>query len=177
MTKRRNYECERDRWVGLWKKDPTNDCISQKDMNHNAAVQTLSTHMMETYGVCLRLVSSQAIRPYLDLDDKTPETLAFKRKVFAMILEAIKTDTNPFTGMVWGNDIEYGLTRPVVCDIIRFIRTGKRPNDKQQIKLRRLATKKDLELFNWMRDRSLDACESNEDKAAILALCSRTKGM
>lgn len=127
MVKRRNFECERDRWVGLWKKDPTNDCISQKDMKHNAAVQTLSSQMMQTYGVNLRLVSSQAIRPYMDLDDNTPEKLAFKQKVFAMIIDTIRKDKNPFTGETWGDDVEYGLTRPIVCQIIDYIRTGKKP--------------------------------------------------
>lgn len=128
MVLRKNFECERDRWIGLWKKDPTNDCISQKDMKHNAAVQTLSSQMMATYGVSLRLVSSQAIRPYMDLKDDTPAKLAFKQKVFEVIIDTIKKDTNPFTGEVWGDNVEYGLTRPLVLDIIRYAHTGIRPS-------------------------------------------------
>lgn len=172
MVLRKNFECERDRWVGLWKKDPTNDCISQKDMKHNAAVQTLSSQMMQTYGVNLRLVSSQAIRPYMDLDDNTPEKLAFKQKVFAIIIDTIRQDKNPFTGDAWGENVEYGLTRPVVCDIIRFVRSGIKPEKR---KLTPILSAHDKELIDAMVSCMLVRCKTMDSREEIAALHDKLK--
>jgi len=169
---RKNFECERDRWVGLWKKDPTNDCISQKDMKHNAAVQTLSSQMMQTYGVNLRLVSSQAIRPYMELDDNTPEKLAFKQRVFAIIIEAIRSDSNPFTGVTWGENVEYGLTRPVVCDIIRFVRSGIRPDKSEKAQA---LSAHDRELIDAMVSCVLARCKTIDSREEIAALHNKLK--
>jgi hypothetical protein len=146
-------------------------------MKHNASVQTLSSQMQGTYGVSLRLVSSQAIRPWMKLDEKTPETRAFKQKVFAMIIDAIKTDSNPFTKEVWGDDHEYGLTYPVVCDMIKFVRTGRGPKAHQTIKPRFRLSLSEVELLDWMRKRALDACDTETKKNAVVALYRKIRGV
>lgn len=126
---RKDFECERDRWIGVWKKDPESLCISRKDMKHHAAVQALSSQMMAEYGCSLRFVSSSALRPYMQLSDKTPEKAAFKLKVFEMILKAIKDDRNPLTLVPFG-ERDYGLTEGVVRSFVRYAKTGNRRNMK-----------------------------------------------
>lgn len=128
---RKNFECERDRWVGLWKKDPFNDCTTQKDMKHHAAVQALSSQMMADYGVSLRLVSSEAVKPYMLLSDKTDKKKSVKQAVFELIVKAIKEDKNPLTGIPFG-DNDYGLTEQMVYSFIRYVRTGKRAATKKK---------------------------------------------
>lgn len=120
---RKDFECEKDRWVGIWKKDPESLCVKQKNMKHHAAVQALSSQMMADYGVNLRYVSSDAIRPWMALSDKTETSRSIKQAAFELILKAIKEDKNPLTGEYFG-DSEFGLTEEIVQSFIRYVRTG-----------------------------------------------------
>lgn len=132
---RKDFECERDRWIGIWKKDPESNCVKAKNMKFHSRVQALSSQMMEEYGVCLKNVSSSAIKPWMDLNEKSAAKAEFKLKVFKQIVRAIKEDKNPLTGIPFG-DSEYGLTEDIVKAIIRHERTGHiKPPRREYIKL------------------------------------------
>lgn len=132
---RKDFECERDRWVGIWKKDPESNCVKQKDMKYHAAVQALSSQMMIDYGVNLRFVSSEAVKPYMLLSDKTDKRKSIKQMVFELIVKAIREDRNPLTGIPFGEG-EYGLTEQMVQSFVRYARTGRRtPTKRKCVKL------------------------------------------
>lgn len=132
---RKEFECDRDRWIGIWKSDPLSNCVKRKNMKHHAAVQALSSQMQIDYGVNLKYVSSDALRPYMVLSDKTDKKKSIKQAVFELIIKAIKEDKNPLTGIPFG-DNDFGLTEEMVQSFIRYIRTGRRAaSPRKHVKL------------------------------------------
>lgn len=174
MVRRHNFECERDTWIGIWKKHPESACVSQKDMKLAVAVQALSGQMQAEYGCNLQFVSNSAIFPYLRLDDSKPETAAFKKKVFDKIVKTIKADKDPFTGKSF-SDLEFGITTQLIKDIIKCARTGVRPT--KRVKKSKLLTQNDIELLDSMRICVMSKCKSEDERDKFLALYKKIRGI
>jgi len=145
---RKDYGCIRSKEVGNWMRDKTSICWKDKDMEYHSAVDVYSKELERIYRVNLNFVSSEAIRPYMDLLPPTEEELGkaededpkkyrtlkrrlarsntkeakdFRRVVLKMIISTIKSNKNPFSGEDFGYT---GLTRNVVSQIIQFCKTG-----------------------------------------------------
>lgn len=173
MVKRLNFECERDTWIGMWKKHPDSACISQKNMKLAVAVQALSGKMQTEYGCNLQFVSNNAILPYMSLDDRKPSSIDFKKKVFDMIVKTIKADKNPFTGESFEHSA-HGITNELVKDIIKCARTGIKPTKRAK---KTLLDQRDLDLLDIMRACIMAKCKSDLEKEKFLVLYKKIRGL
>lgn len=133
-TRRIDYGCGRDHDVAGWRRNPESPCYQHRDMKHHAKVQILSSQLQIDYDVNLNLVSSDAMRPYMSMqdtikDDNGKDILnPHKLAVLKILIDTIKTDRNPFTKKPF---TRYGITQNVIEDIIRFEATGNKKAFKQ----------------------------------------------
>jgi len=144
----KDYGCQRSHDVAAWQRDPKSICWKDRDMEYHAAVEAYNKKLTKVYGVNLNLVSSEAMRPYMDLLPPTeeeldeaetsdrnkysklkrrqakrtrPEARKLRREALKLIVSTIKSNKNPFSGEEFGYT---GLTAEVVDHIIQFCRTG-----------------------------------------------------
>ena len=110
-----DFGCIRAHNVAKWRRDKEHFCWQGVDMEHQAAVEILSSQMEIQYNCNLNYVSSEAIKSYMILPEKTDAQKALKKKVLEMIVAAIKSNKNPFTGRKFGH---YGMTQQMVDRVI-----------------------------------------------------------
>lgn len=118
---RKEYGCRRAQDVKAWGRNKEALCWLNVDMKYHAMVEAFSMHLDATRGCNLNYVSSDAMKPYMKLKEKTDVQKAVKNHVLEMLIGAIKTNINPFTKQEFD---EYGITDLVVQQMINYCRTG-----------------------------------------------------
>ncbi|MCK9571344.1 hypothetical protein M0R72_20515 [Candidatus Pacearchaeota archaeon] len=142
-ARHKDYGCLRNLEVKKWMKSKESLCWIDKDMEYHAEVEAFSMVLSAKYNVNLNYVSSDAIKPYMLLREKTDEQKAFKNRVLEMVISVIKTDKNPFTGISFGY---YGITEYVMARIIQYCATGSYIPEKVERTV--VYTKEDVNLLS-----------------------------
>jgi hypothetical protein len=175
---RKDFGCERGHDIAAWRRASENElktCWRGKDMKHHAAVEALSSALFDEYGCNLNLVSSIAMKPYMQMKEQTDVQKAVKKRVLEMLVSTIKSDKNPFSKKQFG---QYGMTEAVVLQIIKFCRTGSAIPDTVRIDFD--CTKAEVECLVRLFERARSKC-TKEDQRAILdglyarIVCKRVK--
>jgi hypothetical protein len=172
--KRIDFGCKRNHDLAAWIRDKSSICWKDRDMEFHADVQAFEVILSKNYGVNLNLVSSNAIRPYMELPENE-----FKLAALKMIVETIRTDKNPFTKKPFTC---YGLTQKLVEDIIYWtrdksldkennindIRTKRLTNNKKDVNeksnLQMQLTLNDIELLDTMKTLIVGSNLINKDE-------------
>ncbi|MFA7212224.1 MAG: hypothetical protein WC110_12340 [Bacteroidales bacterium] len=166
-----DFGCIRAHNVAKWRRDKEHFCWQGVDMEHQAAVEILSSQMEIQYNCNLNYVSSEAIKSYMILPEKTDAQKALKKKVLEMIVAAIKSNKNPFTGRKFGH---YGMTQQMVDRIIKFCKTGDHTPKKVRVDIE--YTKEEFELLGHVFERMLrdkSRCPDHMGDSVLISLQKR----
>lgn len=110
----KDFGCDRNHYIALWKRNPDSLCVSFKNMNKMIMVENLSIQLMQQYGFNLNSMSTHAALVYIHIDDEK-----LKQRVLQKMKTAIETGTNPITGEKFGT---FGLTAPLMKTLVRLER-------------------------------------------------------
>jgi len=164
-TKRKNYGCEREWWIGFFKRSPDSLCFHIKDMKQRMRAQAISKNILAEYNLNLDEMATKTILKFDHIKDKK-----LKKNVLSKMKDIIQSEHDPWTGSA----LDYkGLTYPMLLGIIEWCKTGKRPEKLEKkmtvdygIRILNF-NEEERELLKIMKDGGLDFCHKRlwADKA------------